>query len=102
MRSEQHSTYGKFFGPSDDYLDVDCNLGFHSCLYISVSIYRESYSIHEGVGISFAALLVALLSFIAFRLFRNSQSNPPDLGRADEDTSESKNLEQSNVNTRIK
>ena len=59
----------------------------------------QSAKIGIGVGISFGTLLVALLSFIAFRLFRNSQSKPPDLGRADEDTAESKNLEQSNINT---
>ena len=59
----------------------------------------QSTKIGIGVGISFGTLLVALLSFIAFRLYRNSQSKPPDLGRAEEDTPEFKNLEQSNINT---
>jgi len=41
----------------------------------------QSAKIGIGVGVSVGALLVALLFFIAFRLYRNSQSNPPNVGR---------------------
>lgn len=58
----------------------------------------QSAKIGIGVGISFGTLLVALLSYIAFRLYRNSQSNSPNLGRAEEIAPEPKILE-SNVNT---
>lgn len=61
----------------------------------------QSAKVGIGVGISFGTLLVALLSFIAFRLYRTPQSKSPNLGRAEEDTPESKNLEENNVNTRI-
>lgn len=59
----------------------------------------QSAKMGIGVGISFGTLLVALLSFIAFRLYRNSQSNSPNLGRAEEAAPEPKNLEEKNVNT---
>ena len=51
-----------------------------------------------GVGISFGTLLVALLSFIAFLLYRNSQSNSPNLGIAEE---AAKKLEKKSFNTRL-
>ena len=58
----------------------------------------QSAKIGIGVGISFGTILIALLSFIAFGLYRNSQSNPRNLGRAEEAAPEPKNLEK-NVNT---
>ena len=62
----------------------------------------QSAKIGIGVGISFGTLLIALLSFIAFRLYRNSQSKPPILERAEEDAPEPKNLEEKNdINSRI-
>lgn len=59
----------------------------------------QSAKIGIGVGVSFGTLLVALLSFIAFRLYRNSRSNPPTLGRAEEVVPRSKNLEGNIANT---
>lgn len=58
----------------------------------------QSAKIGIGVGISFGTLLVTLLSFIAFRLYRNSQSNSPNLGIAAEAAPEPKNLVEKNVN----
>ena len=37
----------------------------------------QSAKIGVGVGVSFGALLVALLSLIAFRLYKNSEANAP-------------------------
>lgn len=59
----------------------------------------QSAKIGIGVGISFGTLLIALLSFIVFRLYRNSQSNPPNLERADEAAPEPKTLEEKNFHT---
>ncbi len=58
----------------------------------------QSAKIGIGVGISFGTLLVTLLSFIAFRLYRNSQSNSPNLGVAAEAAPEPENLEE-DINT---
>ena len=59
----------------------------------------QSAKIGIGVGISFGTLLVALLSFIALRLYRNSPSNSPNLGRAEEAAPEPKSSEEKNINT---
>lgn len=58
----------------------------------------QSAKIGIGVGITFGTLLITLLSFIAFRLYRISQSNSPNLGIAKEAAPEAKNLEK-DVNT---
>ena len=59
----------------------------------------ESAKIGIGVGVSFGTLLVALLSFIGFRLYRISQSNSPTLGRAQEAALGVKDSEQNNAKT---
>ncbi len=59
----------------------------------------QSAKIGIGVGISFGTLLVTLLFFIAFRLYKNSQSNSPNLGVAEEAAPEPENPEEKNVNT---
>ena len=61
----------------------------------------QSAEIGIGVGVSFGTLLVALLSYIAFRLYRNSRSKPPNVGRAEEVAPESKNLQDMIVNTGV-
>lgn len=62
----------------------------------------QSAKIGIGVGISFGTLLVALLSFIALRLYRNSRSNPQSLGRAEEVAPESRKLQEKIVNTGVR
>lgn len=61
----------------------------------------QSAKIGIGVGISFGILLIALLSFIAFRLYKKPQRNPPNLGRAEGVAPETKNLMEMNGNTGI-
>lgn len=56
-----------------------------------------SAKIGIGVGISFGILLVALLTFIAFRLYKNSQSNSLSLGRAEKAAPEPTKLREKNV-----
>ena len=58
-----------------------------------------SAKIGIGVGITLGTLLVILLFFIAFRLYRNSHSNPPNLERAEEAAPEPRNSGDKNVNT---
>ena len=65
----------------------------------STSGLGQSAKIGIGVGISFGTLLVALLSFIALRLYRNSRSKPANLARADEVAPEPKDLKEKVVNT---
>lgn len=54
-----------------------------------------------GVGIPFGTLLLALLSFIAFRLYKNSRSSPKILGQGEHaaSTSVPENVEKINANT---
>ncbi len=59
---------------------------------------NQSAKIGIGVGISLGTLLFALLSFITFLFYRNSQSKSPTLGIAEEAASEPQSLEM-NVNT---
>ena len=52
-----------------------------------------------GVGVAFGTLLLALLSFIAFRLYRHSQSNSPKDQGVEEARPEPNSSEEKNVNT---
>ena len=60
----------------------------------------QSAKIGIGLGVSFGTLLIALSSFIAFRLYRKSQSDSINLKRAKEAAPELKSLEQRNIDTR--
>ena len=60
----------------------------------------QSAKIGIVVGVSIGTLLLALSSFIAFRLYRNSQSDSLNLKRAKEAAPELKSLEQRNIDTR--
>ena len=60
----------------------------------------QSAKIGIGVGVLFGTLLIALSSFLTFRLFSISQSNSLNLKRAEEAALELKNLEQKNVDAR--
>ena len=58
----------------------------------------QSAKIGIGVGISFGTLLVVLLFFIAFRLYRNSRTNFPAPKGAEEAAPEQENLGEKDVN----
>ena len=60
----------------------------------------QSAKIGIGVGVSFGTLLIALSSFIAFRLYRISQSDSLNHKRAEEAALKLKSLEQKNVDTK--
>ena len=62
----------------------------------------QSAKIGIGVGISLGTLVVASLSFVAFRLYRKSKSRPTNIAGVEENTPESKPLEVDDVNTRIR
>ena len=50
------------------------------------------------MGVTFGVVVIALLSFIAFRLYRKSQGNPQRLGRAEEAMPVHEGLEAKQVN----
>ena len=55
--------------------------------------------IGKGMGVSFGTLLLAILSFIAFRLYRKPQKELPNCEKSKEPASELKDLETRNVNS---
>lgn len=50
------------------------------------------------MGVTFGAVVIALLSFIAFRLYRNSQRNPQQLRRAEDAVPVPEDLEEKESN----
>lgn len=67
----------------------------------SIAGLSQSAKIGIGVGISFGTLLVALLSFIAFHLYRRSRSSPANFGKAEEIAPEPKDLKGKIVNIEL-
>ncbi|KAM0794043.1 hypothetical protein BDR22DRAFT_967979 [Usnea florida] len=54
----------------------------------------QSTKIGTGVGLSLGTIVLASLSFVAFRLYKKSKSRPKNIARAEEERLGSKNLEE--------